>query len=404
MAQATEGRPRVGGGFRMLWSSAAISSVGDGAFVVAAPLLAAFLTRDPIAVALVSAAAAAPWFMVGIWSGAVVDRLPRRPVLILSDVVRAVALVVLVVLIATDTVSTAALALVSFVVISGKVFFDAAAQATLPHVVGRGSVELTRANGRLYAGETVGQTLVGPPLGGATFGLAPWAPFVLDAASFGASAAFIARVPAAPPPATDPAQTVTAAVREGFAYLLRSRRLLTLSLSLTAYNVAYNLAAATVVLFAQDRLGVTNLGYGLLIAASAAGAVAVGWGASAIVSRLSTGGAVLASGVVQAGAWVVLALVPPLWVAGAAFALLGGASTLVTVAVVSARQQTVPDHLLGRVVSAFRLLGNGIAPIGAVAGGLLASAEGLVAPLVVAPVFLLLALLALAVPLLRSQR
>jgi MFS family permease len=397
-------RTRLGRGFRLVWWSASVSSVGDGAFTVAVPLLAAYLTRNPIAVSIVSAAAAAPWFLVGFWSGAIVDRLPRRAVMITADLLRAVSLVALVGLVVLHVASPAALAVVAFLVVSGQCFFDAAAQALLPQVVGREGDTLTKANGQLFAGETVGSTLVGPPLGGYTFALAPWAPFAVDAVSFVASAGFLGGVRKTPAPEIPERQSLRSAVREGFAYLLRSRELLLLALCLTAYNVGYNLAYATLVLFAKDSLGVSDLGFGLLIAASAVGAVIAGWVATPLVRRVGIRGAVIGAGVVQAAAWVVIAVTGTPWIVWAGFVLLGAASTLVTVAVVSARQQAVPNHLLGRVVSAFRLIGNGVAPLGSVAGGLIASAAGFQAPLLAAPVLLVVAMAVLGILLARAPR
>ncbi|BCJ27493.1 MFS transporter [Actinocatenispora sera] len=403
-AKAQRTRTRLGRGFRLVWSSASVSSVGDGAFTVAVPLLAAYLTRDPLAVSLVSAAAAAPWFLVGFWSGAIVDRLPRRAVMITADVVRALSLVALVGLALPHVASPVALAVVAFLVVSGQCFFDAAAQALLPQVVGRDGDTLTKANGQLFAGETVGKTLVGPPLGGYTFALAPWAPFAVDAVSFAASAGFLGGVRKTPAPEVPERQNLRNAVREGFAYLFRSRELVLLSLCLMAFNVGYNLAYATLVLFAKDSLGVSDFGFGLLIAASAIGAVVAGWIASPLVRWVGTRGAVVGAGVVQAAGWVVIALTGTPWLAWAGFVLLGAGSTLVTVAVVSARQQVVPNHLLGRVVSAFRLIGNGVAPLGSVAGGLIASASGFRAPLLVAPALLVLAMAALGILLARTSK
>jgi MFS family permease len=397
-------RTRLGRGFALLWSSASVSSVGDGAFTVAVPLLAAFLTRDPLTVAAVSAASAAPWFLVSFWSGAIVDRLPRRMVMIAADLLRALSLVVLVALVVLHVTEPWVLALVAFLVITGKCFFDPAAQALLPHVVGRDGETLTRANGRLFAGETIGQTLVGPPLGGFAFTVAPWLPFAIDAASFTASAGFVSGVRRDRAPEVPERQSIGAAVREGFAYLFRSRQLVLLSLCLTVYNVGYNLAYATLVLYAKDRLHVNDFGFGLLIAASAIGAAGAGWFAAPLVRWLGTARSVVGAGVVQAAGWVVIAAVPSAWVAWVGFVLIGSASTLVTVAVVSARQQIVPDNLLGRVVSAFRLIGNGVAPLGSVVGGVVAAGAGLHAPIIVAPVFLVLALAVLSVPLVRSRR
>jgi MFS family permease len=360
--------------------------------VVAAPLLAAYLTGSPLGVAMVSAAAVLPWLIVGPWAGAVVDRLPRRRVMIVADVVRASALVMLAGLVFTGSASVTALAVTSFVIVSGKAFFDAAAQAMLPALVGRDARVLTRANGRLYAVETVGQSVAGPPLGGFTFAVAPWAPFALDAASFGVSGALLARIPRVEAPLRRTGQSVGASVREGFTYVVRDRQLLALALAVAGYNVAYNLGFATLVLFALQQLRTGAVGFGLLIATSAIGAALVGWKVSPMVAALGTRGAVLVAGGAQAVAWGALSMLTSPWLAAPVFAVLGGATTLVTVAVVSARQTVVPDHLLGRVVSAFRLVGNGVAPLGSILGGVIAATAGLRAPLFVAAAFMVLTL------------
>src|SRR4051812_42292648 len=136
------------GAVRALVGSATVSSVGDGAFVAAAPLLAAFLTRDPVAVSAVAAASAAPWLLVGPWAGAWVDRLPRRGVMITADAVRAVGLGALCVLIITGQANIAMLAGCAFLVTAGRTFFDAASQAMVPQIVGRSSASLAHTNGR----------------------------------------------------------------------------------------------------------------------------------------------------------------------------------------------------------------------------------------------------------------
>jgi MFS family permease len=375
-------------GFGYLWSAASVSSVGDGAYAVAAPLLAALLTGNPLGVAVVSTAAAAPWFLVGLWSGAVVDRVPRRLVMIVADLVRALGLAVLAALVAAGHASIPVLAATSFLVVAGKSFHDAAAQALVPHVVGRTPGELTRANGRIYAGETIGESVAGPPLGGALFGVAPWLPFAVDTASFVGSAGLLSRVPAPPPPERPPGQGLGAAVLEGFGYLFRSRELVTLAATVAAFNLAYNMAFGTFVLFAKDTYHVGSVGFALLVTAAAIGAAVAGWVAPPVVRRLTTTGSVVAAVILQAAGWLAVALTASVWMAGAAFVVVGASTTLVTVAAVSARQQLVPDHLLGRVVSAFRLLGNGAAPIGAALGGVVAHASNLRMPLIVAPIVL----------------
>jgi hypothetical protein len=193
-------------------------------------------------------------------------------------------------------------------------------------------------------------------------------------------------------------QSVRAAIREGFVYVLRHRELRALSLAVAGYNVAYNMGFATLVLFVLERLGTGGVGFGLLVATSALGAVVVGWKASSVVKLLGARGAVLAAGGAQAAAWAGLSMLSSPWLAAPVFAVLGGATTLVTVAVVSERQAIVPDHLLGRVVSAFRLVGNGLAPLGSVVGGLIAAGAGLRAPLFAAAGFMVLTLMVFQLP------
>jgi len=79
-----------------LLASTAISLTGDGAFLAAAPLLAAALTRNPVAVSTVTAAVYVPWLVFGLPAGALVDRWHRRRVMVTADLARAGVLAVLV--------------------------------------------------------------------------------------------------------------------------------------------------------------------------------------------------------------------------------------------------------------------------------------------------------------------
>lgn len=72
------------------------------------------------------------------------------------------------------------------------------------------------------------------------------------------------------------------------------------------------------------------------------------------------------------------------WIAAAALLLVGLASTTVSVVGGAARQLLTPDELLGRMVSATRLLGIGAAAVGALLGGGVASLWGIAAPFIVA--------------------
>jgi MFS family permease len=373
-----------------LLASTAISVTGDGAFIAAAPLLAASLTRNPVAVSTVTAAFYLPWLLTGLLAGVLVDRWPRRPVLVAADLVRAVILTVLAALVFVRAVNVLFLVTVVLLVGVAQCFFDSAAQATIPAVVGRDKEALTHTNGRFWALDTVGRSLIGPPLGSTTFALNKAVPFLGDALTFFASAVLVSRLPRIP--ASDaPREGLLTAVREGLQHLTRTRDLRVLAFSMGAYNFGYNLAIATFVLYAKDVLRVADAGYGVLLAAMAVGGVIAGWRAASLTRRLSYRQVQAAAQLVQGLAWAGVALAPNAVVVGVLFAFLGAASSLASVAVGSARQALTPDKLLGRVVSAFRLFGLGAAGLGALAGGVVADWQGLRAPLLVAAALLILA-------------
>jgi MFS family permease len=375
-------------GLRPLWAATAASSLGDGAYLAAAPLLAATLTQSPVAVSLVTTATLTPWFLIGPFAGALVDRWQRRTVMILADLVRAACVLALAVLVLTDLASIAALAIVGFVLTSGQSFHNAAAQAIIPSLTGRDRAALASANSRIATTESVAAGFVGPPLGSALFSISPWLPIAADATSFAASAALLRAVPAPPPPQRN-GIGIFASVAQATRWMFRHRQLLELALLIAGGNLATNAAMATFVLYAHQDLGVTTWGFGLLLAVQAIGATLGGWAATRMSKRMTFRAMLPIAQVGRALAFVALAFTTSPYVAGVCMAVIGASFTVGTVAAVSARQQLVPDDMLGRVVNVFRLIGNGAAPIGAAIGGIIAARNSLSTPILAAGVFTL---------------
>ncbi|GLW32972.1 MFS transporter [Actinoplanes regularis] len=373
-----------------LLAATGISVTGDGAFLAAAPLLAAALTRDPVQVSLVTAAAYIPWLVFGLPAGALVDRWSRKRVMVLADLFRAAVLAGLVALLVTGWAGLPTLVVVVLLVGIAQCFFDSAAQAVIPTIVGRDKDALAKVNGRYWALDTVGRSLLGPPLGSAAFGLSRALPFAVDAASFLTSALLVRLLPDTPKPDGDH-EPVLSAVKVGLGHLFRTRELRVLAFSMGAYNGAFNIAMAPFVLYATDVLDVPDPAYGALLAMSALGGVIAGWQAGPLTQRMSYRQTMAVAHTTQALAWAGIAVAGNPWVTGFLLALLGAGSSLSSVAVGSARQALTPDHLLGRVVAAFRLFGLGLAGLGALAGGAIADVWGLTAPLVAAPVILMIA-------------
>lgn len=385
----TRPRARPTGG-RAVWPllvATGVSVAGDGALIAAAPLLASSITSDPLAVSSITAAAYLPWLLFGLPAGALADRSERRKIMIAADLARAALLAALVGLILADSISI--LTLVSVILAMGfaQCLFDSSSQAVIAAIVGRDKETLTKVNGQFWAVDIVGRSLAGPPIGSALFTVGRALPFVADALSFLLSAVFVSRLPAIEPPPSD-RRSLLASAKDGLRFLFRTRELLVLALSTGAYNFGYNLAIATFVLYARQRLGVTELVYGLLLSTTAIGGVVAGWLAPRLAGRRSYRAVQAAALLVQAGAWFGVSLTTSPWIVAPLFASLGAASTLSTVAIASARQMLTPDEMLGRVVSSFRLLGVGAAALGALLGGVAAEVGTLRTPQLVAAVLL----------------
>jgi hypothetical protein len=183
-------RSPLGPDFARLWTASTVSNLGDGVTLVAGPLLAATLTRNPLLIAALTFAQRLPWLLFSLLSGALVDRLDRRQVMATVDLFRALVMGLLAVAVLLHAASIPLLCTTFFLLGTAETLFDNAAVSILPAVVSKAS--LTRANGRLLGAQIVTNDLAAPPLGGLLFAAAAAVPFLLDAGSFVAAAALVA--------------------------------------------------------------------------------------------------------------------------------------------------------------------------------------------------------------------
>ena len=158
---------RLGPAYWRLWAATTVSCFGDGLSMVAMPLLALRLTSDPRLIAGAAVAKQLPWLLVALPAGALADRFDRRRLMVGTDVARMAALVVFAGIVVTDSLTLPVLYASAFVFGSLECLFAGAAGAALPSLVPER--ELDRANGYLYATETVAGQLAGPAVGAALF-------------------------------------------------------------------------------------------------------------------------------------------------------------------------------------------------------------------------------------------
>ena len=386
---------RLGSAYWRLWWANAVSYAGDGALVSALPLFAVTVTKDPRLISLVSAAIFLPWLLLSLPAGAIVDRHDRVGLMWRSQAFQFAVMSVLTVLIVTHTAGIAALAAAGFLIGCAEVVYSNAEQSALPALVPADL--LPRANGNQQVVLTIGETFAGPPLGSALFAVRAALPFGLDAVSFAGSAALLAGLPrTAKSRTTQPRseQRMRAQIAEGVRWLAGHRLLRTVALLLGVSNFSSQMGQATLVLLATQTLHVGTRGYGLLWTAAAVGSVLGGLVNPAITRRLG----LLTSLIVAMAAFAVLdagiGLAPDFAVAAALMAGNGFFVTMWNVVTVTMRQRIVPAELLGRVNSVYRMLGWGLMPLGALAGGFIAHAAGLRAAYIVGGVLSGVALLA----------
>ena len=394
-------RTRLGMHYWRLWWANAISSTGDGAFVAALPLLAVTISQDPRLVAVVTAASFLPWMVLSLPAGALVDRHDRAALMWRAQAVQAAVVAAVAVLVVFRIANIAVLGLAGLLLGSTEVVFSNAAQAVLPALVP--PEFLARANGSQQVSLTVGETFLGPPAGSLLFAAAAALPFGLDAASFAGSAALLARLPRTGTDTGQPRPAIRAQIAEGLRWLYRHRLLRVVAVLLGVFNFGNQMGQAVLVLLATQTLHVGTRGYGLLLAVTAVGSVAGGLVSPAVTRWLGMLPSLIVAGAVDAAVFVGLGLAPDAAVAALMLAGQGFTVTMWNVVTVSLRQQVVPAHLLGRVNSVYRMLGWGLMPVGALAGGFVAHAAGLRAPYLVAGLLCGLSLLA-AVPLLLAAR
>ncbi|KQX50955.1 MULTISPECIES: MFS transporter [unclassified Streptomyces] len=371
-------------GFGRLWTAQTVSSLGDGVSHAALPLLALTLTRDPMALAVVTAAGTLPWVLFGVLGGALVDRWDRRRTMWVTDALRAVLLAIPAAAAVLDLLSIPLLAAVAFLLGLGGLFFDTAATAYLPDLLGRDPALLERANSRLRGTQTAASGFVGPPAGSALLALGRSLPLLADAVSFAVSAALVRSLPAAPRPVPQARESLLRQARAGASYVFKDRLLLGLALRPAVGNVAFLAVETVLALFAHDRLGIGALGFGLLLTAEATGGLLGAGIASGLGRRLGTGTALTCTAAIEGLAVLGLALAPNPYVAGLALAVCGAGMGATMVLAPSLRQAIVPAHLMGRVASTSRMLAMCAAPFGALLGGWLATAYDVRTPLCVA--------------------
>ncbi len=370
---------RLGTRFRWLLASSWVSNLGDGIALAAGPLLIASQTRDPLLVASAVLLQQLPWLLFGLFAGALADRVDRRAIVVTVDLLRATVLVLLAVSVVTGIVSVPVVLVSLFLVGSAEVFADNASSTLLPMVVPRADLGL--ANARLLTGFITVNQLAGPPLGAALFAAGMASPFVAQAVLVGLGAVLVSRV-AAPPHGREQgrATPVRQDIAEGFRWVRHNPAVRTLVLTIATFNITYGAAWSVLVLYATQRLGMGEIGFGLLTTSLAVGGILGTTAYGRITRRVSLGDLMRIGLVIETLTHLALALTTAPAVALAIFFAFGAHAFIWGTTSMTIRQRAVPNALQGRVgiVNSLGTYGGLVA--GSALGGVIARQWGVVAP------------------------
>ena len=368
--------------FLKLWAGQTISTLGSHITGSGLPLAALLvLSASPAEMGVLAAVGSFPVLLVGLVAGVWVDRLRRRPIMIAADLLRALLLLTIPAAAFFGRLGMPQLYLVAALAGVLTVFFDVAYQAYLPTLVERthvmeGNAKLTLSSS---AAEVVGPGLAGVLVQVLTVPVA----ILFDAASFLVSVGSLAliRKPEPPPPPVEGRRPALAEMRVGLGWVAGQPLLRAFAASAATRSFFGNFFAALYSLYAIRVLGLGPAALGITIGAGGAGGIVGALLAGRLSGKFRLGTILIGSLAFSSlmGFFIPLAGGPVLLAMGCLIAgqFFGdSADTVYAINEMSLRQSITPDRLLGRVNASMQLLQLGVAPLGALVGGLLAGEIG----------------------------
>ncbi len=373
--------------FLKLWAGQSVSVVGNQITLVALPLTAVLvLDAGAAEMGLLRAMETFPILLFSLAVGVWTDRVRRRPLIVGSNLGRALFLGLIPALALAGVLRMEQLYAIAFAVGVLEVIFVIAYQAYLPSLVPREG--LVGANSKLEMSSSAAQ-IGGPAAAGVLVSIltAPMA-IAVDVASFLVAALSLAWIGRPEPEPVRRPRALLRELREGFAGLLGHPVLRPYVITTSAALLAYSIYLSLIVLFHVRALGLDSIAVGIVFGIGGAGALAGAALAPRLAQRIGIGPSfVLALVLAASGLLVTSQAAGPAALAMAIaatgqFTLLFGAS-LANVNGPALRAAVTPVHLLGRVNATYRFVVWGMFPLGALLGGVIGEAFGLRAPILV---------------------
>jgi MFS family permease len=380
--------------FRWFWTGQSLSLIGDQFALFGLPLLVVTTLHQPASeVALLTTASTLPFLVLGLPAGVLADRVDRRLLMLVADLVRMVAFTLMALLAFVEKLNLPTTLALLVAAGCAVAVFEVAYPSYLPLLV-RGERQVTAGNTRLALSDSA-SLVAGPALAGPLVqALGTVFAVLVNAASFLASVCSLALVRAPggrppPPPAAPARSTVRSDLAAGLRLVWRHPLLRPMVMCGVIYNFFTVMMTALRVVFGVSTLHLSAATVGVCLGTGAFGLPVGNLLAARMGTWLGQGRSLIVSTVIAVAGPALLPLAVlghpvVLLVAGNVIAGLGVGSFQVNYVVL--RQLVSPPHMLGRVNAVFRFLARGALPVGGAAAAALAGATSVTVALVVASI------------------
>ncbi len=362
--------------FKKLFGAFSITFLGDGLTIAAVPWLISMMTKDTFYASIVMTALRLPWLLFSLPVGLLIDHFSRKRMLIAASTLRMFLLFFLTLIIWFDWINIPLLALFMFGIGISRVVFDSTVQTIIPQIVE--DKDLEKANGQFTAGQLITSDILGVALGGFIITLNMVYPFMFDTITAMLALILVAALKGNFMSTSSDVHQQKPSMRNwkkdiwaGIEYVRNDAYLKMLAWLSAVITLMYSVVLSTQVFFVREALRLDVFTFSILISIATVGSIISTQLITVMRKKWSLKQLIIYSIFIMGISYGIVGLTTNVYVVGLLYFCAAFFIVVYNVARSAILQRSVPNHILGRVGSVFRLLAFGFSAIGILLGGLL---------------------------------